>query len=89
MLIFYLICYAAVLIIYLLCSKLCSRIGIVLSLQICMNKLLLIADNVLLGCIYKWQQNIPHVLFDNDCSIRVYKSFVTVFQKYFLLGHTM
>ena len=34
--------------IYLLCSKLCSRIRIVLSLyvQICMNKSLLIVDNL-------------------------------------------
>ena len=34
---------------------------------------------VLLGYIYKWQQN---VLLDNDCSIRVYQSFVTIVKKF-------
>ena len=29
---------------------------------------------------------ILHVLLDNDCSIRVYQSFVAVFQKYLLLS---
>ena len=49
-----------------------------------MNKSLLIADNlgrlILLGCIYKWQQNTLYALLDNDCSIRVYQSFVAVLQ---------
>ena len=52
------------------------------------NKSILIADNlktVLLGCIFKWQQNTLHVLLDNDYSVRVYQSFVAIFQKYFLL----
>ena len=35
---------------------------------------------VLLGCISKWQQNTLHVLLDNDYSIRVYQSFVAIFQ---------
>ena len=46
-----------------------------------MNKSLLRADNlgktVLLGFIYKWQQNAL-----NDCSIRVYQSLV-IFQNIF------
>ena len=37
--------------------------------------------HVLLWCIYKWHQNTLHVLKDNGCSIRVYQSFVTIFQK--------
>ena len=48
-----------------------------------MDKSILIADNVkrlLLGCISKWQQNTFHVLLDNDYSIRVYQSFVAIFQ---------
>ena len=62
---------------------LCSRIRIVLYIQICINKSLLIAENletVLLGCIYRWQQN--NVLFDNDCSIRVYQSLCCIFSNY-------
>ena len=35
---------------------------------------------VLLECISKWQQNTLHVLLDNDYSIRVYQSFVAIFQ---------
>ena len=31
---------------------------------------------VLLGCIYKWQQNILYVLLGNDCSVRVYQSII-------------
>ena len=53
-----------------------------------MNKSQFTADNLerlLLGCIYKWQQNTPYVLLDNDCSITVYQSFVAILQKYFLL----
>ena len=40
---------------------------------------------VLLGCIYKWQQDTSHILSDIDCSNRVYQSFVANFQIYFLL----
>ena len=60
---------------------------IVLSLTNIHNKLLciLIEDNfrktVLLGCIYKWQQNTLYVLLVNDCSIRVYQSFDAIFKK--------
>ena len=49
-----------------------------------MDKSILIADKckrtVLLGCISKWQQNTLYVLLDNDYSIRVYQSFVAIFQ---------
>ena len=74
--------------------KLCSRMNcvhvlslfITIYIQICMNKSKLIADNLeRLLFIAKWQQNTPQVLLDNDCSIRVYQSFVIIFQNYFLL----
>ena len=61
---------------------------ITICIQICINKSLFIADNietVLLGCIYKCQQNTLYVFIGNDCSIRIYQSFVASFQKYFLL----
>ena len=79
--------------IYLLCSKLCSRLKFVLSLlSLFVCKFAWIShysantvERLLLGCIYKWQQNTLYVVLDNDCPIRVYQSFVAIFQKYFLL----
>ena len=51
-----------------------------------MNKLLLVADNfrntVLLECIYEWYPDKPLVYYMmTDCSIRVYRSFTTIFHK--------
>ena len=80
--------------IYLLCSKLCSTIRIMLSLLslliLYMNKSIAtysrqFRKTALLECIYRWQLNTLHALFGNDCSIRAYQSFVAIFQKYFLL----
>ena len=42
-------------------------------------------NTVLLGCIYKWQQNALYALLHSDCSIGVYQSFAAIFQKYFQL----
>ena len=47
-------------------------------MQIFMNKSSLIVDNV---CIRVYKQNTLYVLLDNDCSIRVYQSFVAILQK--------
>ena len=66
-------------------NKNCAQSIITICIQICMNKSLFIADHILLGCIYKWWQNTLYVFLDNDCSIRVYQSYVGIFQKYFLL----
>ena len=54
--------------------------------QICMNKSLLIADN-LERLFYQgvFINGRLYVLLNNDCSIRVYQSFVSIFQKYILL----
>ena len=93
MLIFYLLCYAVASVYksYLLCSKLCPRIRIVLNLfllsmyRICVNKSLLIYRQfrkiVLLGLFIDGSK-ILCVLSDNDCSIWVYQSFVANFQIY-------
>ena len=44
---------------------------------------------VLLGCIYKWQQNALYVSLGNDCSIRVYQTSVAIFQTMLALCLTL
>ena len=51
----------------------------------CMNKSLLIAENLERPFIWTYLQMAVSALLDNDCSIRVYQLFVAIFQKYFLL----
>ena len=72
MLIFYLLCYAAVLI----------NLPMCLVYHIVTNT---IYKDCFIKVYYKRQQNTcMHVLLDNDCSVRAYQSFVAIFQTYFL-----
>ena len=93
MLIFYLLamlCCSAYKV-YLLCSILCSRIRIVLSLlSLFIYKFAWISHysrqctkTGLLGCVYKCHQIMLYVLLKNNCLIRVYQSFVAIFKKIF------
>ena len=54
-------------------------------MQICLNKSLLIADNLERLFYYGVFKNDSKTHFNNDYSIRMYESFVAIFQKYFLL----
>ena len=69
--------------------KNCASSIITICIQICINKSLLIAE--ILERLFYWGVFINgskmHCMFyiDNDCSIRVYQTFVIIFQKYFLL----
>ena len=49
----------------------------------CMNKLLLIAENLERPFIWVYLQMALSALLENDCSIRVYQLFVAFFQKIF------
>ena len=49
-----------------------------------MNKLLRqFRKTLLLGCIYNWRLSKLPVFLDNDCSIRIYQSFVTIYKNSF------
>ena len=76
--------------IYLLCSILCRTIILVRVLcylytslyeQIttCSRQL---RKTVLLECIYEWCPSIPLDLSNDDCFIRVYRSFTSIFHKH-------
>ena len=77
------------LIMYLLCSILCSRTGTVVRLSCflyaILYELFTTCSTVILECINERYQSIRNVLSYDDCSIRVYQWFTTIFHKCLIL----
>ena len=89
------LCYAAVLLKFTYYAQYYAQEQELLSdyytihIQFCMNNSLHVADNfimtALLECINEWYQVCHYALSYGGCSIKVYRSFITIFHKRLIL----